>query len=385
MHRLASVALFVFMILPRATGAAGSLRAPINGALESPTTVQDGRSALSVPEETLKVLTYNVQFRPAVADVVQPEWPNTPERAQAIGLAIAQYDIVALQEVFRTDRLNEIVSTANTAAPISGSSSQLPSGRPFDVAIGPAPHRIFSSHASVLQSLVGTVTRTLYNIVDTIREDNHQAKPVENSGLVILSRYPIVQQDWITYHHKSGVDAWANKGALHVAVQRGAMSSTNNILDVFVTHLQAGGTARRSERLGQVSELAQFIRTVHDAHPERPVLIMGDFNINGTPTQEEDEPSSCRLLRNALRSAIPTLTDVWTLHHGTQPGFTKHESPKRIDYIFTTEGQRFSSIAIHVNEFRRVSPPLTPDPKATNVYLSDHNGVEATLRWLPSS
>lgn len=385
MRRLASVTLFVFMILPRTTVAAEFSRAPSMGALENSTTVQDGHPALSVPEETLKVLTYNVQFRPAIADVIHPEWPNTQERAQAIGHAIAQYDIVTLQEVFRTDRLNEIVSTANTAALISGSSSQLPSGRLFDVAIGPAPRRIFSSQASVLQSLVGTVTRTLYNIIDTIREENHQAKPVENSGLVILSRYPIVQQDWITYQHKSGVDAWTNKGALHVAVRRGNVSSTNNILDVFVTHLQAGGTAQRFERRGQVSELARFIRTVHDEHPERSVLIMGDFNINGTLVQQEDKSSSYLFLRSALRSAIPTLTDVWALHHGTQPGFTKHESPKRIDYIFTTEGSQFSSPAIQVNEFRCASTPLTPDPKATDVYLSDHNGVEATLRWLHSS
>ncbi len=385
MRKLASVALLVLAVSVQVAVAAESVNAPTGDDRESPAIVQDGSSALTAPEETLKVLTYNVQFRPAIADVLHPQWPNTSGRAQAIGRAIAQYDIVALQEVFRTERLNEIVSAANTAGLIYGASSQLPSGRLFDVALGPAPHHIFSPQASILQSLVGIVTRTLYNVIDTIREDNYQARPVENSGLVVLSRYPIIQQDWITYRHKSGIDAWAKKGALHVAIQQGNASSPHNILDVFVTHLQAGETTQQSERLEQVSELAQFIRTVHDAHPERPVLVMGDFNINGAPAQQEDELSPYLFLRDALRSSVPTLTDVWTLHHETQTGSTKHRSPKRIDYIFTTEGPQFSSTDVKVNEFRCIPLPLTPAPQATSVYLSDHNGVEATLRWRLSS
>src|SRR5262245_656916 len=140
MRKLASVALLVLAVYSQVAVAAEFVNAPRIDDLESPAIAQDGSSALTAPAETLKVLTYNIQFRPAIADVIRPEWPNTSERAQAIGRAIAQYDIVALQEVFRTDRFNEIVSAANTAGLISGASSQLPSGRLFDVAIGPAPH-----------------------------------------------------------------------------------------------------------------------------------------------------------------------------------------------------------------------------------------------------
>jgi endonuclease/exonuclease/phosphatase family metal-dependent hydrolase len=380
-HVLASVALFVSVVLTQFTVAAEPLRISMDGAREGSASVENGASSLAAPEETLKVLTYNVQFRPAVADVSHPGWPNTPERAQAIGRAIAQYDMVALQEVFRPDRLNETLHAADTAGDMSGTSSQLPPAHLFDVATGPAPRRLSSPHASVLQSMFGSVTRTLYNILDAVRDDDQHAKPVENSGLVVLSRYPIVQRDWLTYHHKGGIDAWASKGVLHVVVQRGNVASTNNVLDVFITHLQAGGTAQQHERLAQVSELAQFIRTFHDATPERPVLVMGDFNIDGTPAQQEDEPSAYVRLSNALHWAIPTLTDVWLSHYGTEPGFTKRESPKRLDYIFATEGPQISSTTIQVNEFRCAPPLLTPGPKATNVYLSDHNGVEATLLW----
>jgi endonuclease/exonuclease/phosphatase family metal-dependent hydrolase len=110
------------------------------------------------------------------------------------------------------------------------------------------------------------------------------------------------------------------------------------------------------------------------------LLIVANFLIiDGTPAQQEDEPSAYVLLSNALHWAIPTLTDVWVSHHGTEPGFAKRESPKRIDYIFATEGPQISSTAIQVNEFRCASPLLTPVPKATKVYLSDHNGVEAAL------
>src|ERR1051325_4356034 len=114
MRKLASVALLVLAVYSQVAVAAESAKAPTDDDRENPAIVQDGSSALTAREETLKVLTYNVQFRPALADVLHPQWPNTSGRAQAIGRAIAQYDIVALQEVFRTARLNEIVSAANT-------------------------------------------------------------------------------------------------------------------------------------------------------------------------------------------------------------------------------------------------------------------------------
>src|SRR5262245_26874116 len=141
---IASVTLLVSVALTQFSVAAESLRISKDSDGVGSTCIENSSSTLATPEETLKVLTYNVQFRPAIADVFRPAWPNTSERAQAIGHAVAQYDIVALQEVFRPDRLDEIVHAAELADTESGAASRLPSGHLFDVAIGPAPRRLSS-------------------------------------------------------------------------------------------------------------------------------------------------------------------------------------------------------------------------------------------------
>src|SRR5262245_31036359 len=209
---IASVTLLVSVALTQFSVAAESLRISKDSDGVGSASIENSSSAVATPEETLKILTYNVQFRPAVADVFRPGWPNTSERAQAIGHAIAQYDIVALQEVFRPDRLDEIVQAAEHADVESGATPRLPSVHFFDIAVRPAPRRLFSPQMSVLQSMFRSLARTLYNLIDAIHDGDRRAKPIENSGLVVLSRYPIIQRDWLTYHHKGGIGAWASKG-----------------------------------------------------------------------------------------------------------------------------------------------------------------------------
>jgi endonuclease/exonuclease/phosphatase family metal-dependent hydrolase len=196
-----------------------------------------------------------------------------------------------------------------------------------------------------------------------------------------------------TFHHKAGFDAWAQKGVLHAVVCRDTSSEEIDCLDVFVTHLQAGAT-RQAQRRGQVNELAQFIRTVRAPAPNRPTLVMGDFNINSRPDEWNPAVSQYSALREALTAADPRLVDLWTTQAMTGPGYTNRRRLKRIDYIFATTSPRFTALSVRVNEFP-VAPPVTqqwqPVDLATSMrplavtprfsFLSDHAGVEAHLRW----
>lgn len=329
----------------------------------------------------LHVLTYNVQFRPSLADLLNPGWPNTQERAQAIGQAIAQYDIVALQEVFRHDRLNEILTAAEAHSIGEKKLSLLASGRFFDVAFGPAPRHLSQTHLTFPQLIFRKLRRVFSNFLAVFGNEDRQAKPLEDSGLVLLSRYPILCRDTHPYQTKAGVDAWTAKGILHVAVQRREKPGADDILDVFITHLQAGGKAYREERLAQVMELMQFIRTVHARTPQHPILLMGDFNINGSASLHKQLHSSYSLLRRLLQQADPTLTDVWFHHYPQASGFTKHIEPKRVDYIFVTEGYALSSLDAQVKEFSCCADRVPDCQSPTQGYLSDHNGLEARLMW----
>ena len=317
----------------------------------------------------LKVLTYNSQFRDAEADAFAPAWPNTKKRARAIGRTIACYDIIAIQEAFREDRRAQIIQAAEEAGVRCGTPSRLASGRIFDVATGPMVSPPLS-YAPVRG--IERAGKAIYNLIDYFIEADRHAVPVDSSGLLLLSRYPIIRVDDYTYNAKAGFDAWAKKGVLHAVVQRGERDVTDDF-DIFITHLQAGHY--RKERLSQVQELANFIQMTRSTSPDRPVLVLGDFNINGNSQKRSNVGSQYDFLDRTLREAVPTLIDLWPHYHTASLGYTNWRRDKRIDYIFLTEGVGVTSRAIAVNEFPTWEKKGVP-------FLSDHAGMEASLAWV---
>jgi endonuclease/exonuclease/phosphatase family metal-dependent hydrolase len=183
---------------------------------------------------------------------------------------------------------------------------------------------------------------------------------------------------------------------LHAVIQLADGDLSPSAIDVFVTHLQAG--PHNTIRFRQVDQLTRFIQRTRTYCPETPILLMGDFNINGDKSDSDDNGedgdvrSQYSLLNATLRQAIPTLSDVWPYHQPAQPGFTNAKRKKRIDYIFLTEGPEMWSRTIEVNEFP-VATPLNlsePAPKQQvagteedKETLSDHAGVEARIVWVP--
>jgi endonuclease/exonuclease/phosphatase family metal-dependent hydrolase len=355
-----------------------------------PTTPSRGNLFSTDQDMELHILTYNTQFRDTAADVFAPRWPNTKRRARAIGRAIACYDLIALQEEFRDDRRAQVVSTAQSAGASCAKPTRFASGLPFTVVTGPTATAVASSS---LFTTVKRVTEGFYDLVLGALGQSVHAIPVTGSGLLLLSRYPVRQVNFHTFHHKAGFDAWAQKGVLHAVVCRDTTSEETDCLDVFVTHLQAGAT-RQAQRRGQVNELAQFIRTVRATAPNRPALVMGDFNINSQPDEWNPSASQYSALREALTAADPRLADLWITQAMTGPGYTDRRRHKRIDYIFATTGPKFTALSVKVNELP-VAPSVTqqwqPVDLATSVpplaiaprflFLSDHAGVEAHVRW----
>ncbi len=109
------------------------------------------------------------------------------------------------------------------------------------------------------------------------------------NGLWILSAHPIQEHLFHRFANSNPWyrvwegDWWAGKG---VGLARVVLPG-GGVLDVFDTHAQAGrgNPANEQVRLGQMRELAAFVRRART--PGAPALLLGDFNTRpGAPDYE---------------------------------------------------------------------------------------------------
>ncbi|KAL4156643.1 hypothetical protein PRNP1_005672 [Phytophthora ramorum] len=100
-----------------------------------------------------------------------------------------------------------------------------------------------------------------------------------DGGLLILSRFPIVERDQLAYSQGSGSDGICAKGVLYARIQ--LSPDLSDSLHVFTTHTQAGDNHKEySIRLAQLQEMHRFIARTIREDPGVPVLITGDFNLD---------------------------------------------------------------------------------------------------------
>ena len=92
-----------------------------------------------------------------------------------------------------------------------------------------------------------------------------------NNGVWILSKHPILQSGSITYRHRKGIDAFAQKGASLVTLQIG-----HSRIQIIGTHLQNSGNA--GTKVEQYLELERLLRFYQVDNV--PQIICGDFNIH---------------------------------------------------------------------------------------------------------
>ncbi len=294
------------------------------------------------PSRPLRVVAYNVQFLPSVAGLLNKR-PHGKYRADAIAKRLADCDIIGLNEVFDLEIRERIIAN-------------------FKRSMGP--------DAAVV-----------------VPDSQHRSFVGVDSGLVLLSRYPIVESHRMKFGNDSRIadygimaDGLAAKGAIHariaVPTDRGNRSPRRpagwSQVDVFLTHLESKDAARRAE---QFVMLAEFIGKHADA--SRSALLLGDMNTAGNQLEMEDRTSQYHVMIGALRKSLPRVTDLWTVC-GSEGGGTGEpgadDGGRRIDYIFLSRcGGKATLIPRSVR-----SMPLA-DPKVG--YLSDHCAVEGVLEW----
>jgi endonuclease/exonuclease/phosphatase family metal-dependent hydrolase len=305
------------------------------------------------------VLTYNVQFQipwnfagfDRIAAQSEHYWPNVAKRAEAIGQAMACYDLVALNETMNDVRRHQIWQAMEDAAAACDQDPLLPGGRYFVMVDGPdVPDDEVLTFSDGFDLLAG--------------------RPIIGDEVAIISRFPIVETHQHIYHARAPRSLWAGHGVLHARLERGGQLPMADQIDVFVTHLATARTLEVQRR--QIEELTAFIKQYRD--PEIPLLLMGDFNLRGLSDAQADPNSEYARLMGFLDAELG-LVDI-----GRHLGGTNHDDNPaqhrkvRIDYIFLSRGGLAATESdVRIQEF--------PDRRWGT--LSDHAAVEARLTWQP--
>ena len=289
----------------------------------------------SLAPETLRVITYNVQFLPEPVSN-RNERPNPEYRADRISEQVSRFDLIALQETFHNAHRQKILRGINDHWP-----DQLQS------VTSPTPEGFFTS-----------------------------------GGCLFVSRLPIATQHTKVFENYSkprdyGIraDGHAAKGILHARVQRGSKNE-RDFVDVFVTHLEARDDDLRPL---QYTEIAAFVR--QHSSIDHPALLLGDLNTRGATQFRNDPQSQYSQLMKQLVSARSggEWIDVWAYLQGDSlGGTTRQESSnvgKRIDYILLSNPEPPHTQLVP----NAVEVKLFQDEEVTA--LSDHNAVAAELDW----
>lgn len=206
-------------------------------------------------QHKIKLLSYNIFMRPPLICTNGNDYKN--ERLELLVNKISEFDIICFQEIFHnyTYRRKALCDSAK----FSGFIYQgIPPDQPF-----------FSKH------MVG-------------------------SGLLTLSKYPIIKKIFFPFGFNSGVDGLSYKGVLYTKILVGADPRRHRMkfMHLFNIHTQSsyshtyekGQHSNFKARLDQICEIRKTVNFCLSLHsnldkknPENfsdTVLIAGDFNVN---------------------------------------------------------------------------------------------------------
>ena len=195
----------------------------------------------SAQTDTLKVMSWNVFLRPGILSDGQMD------RVSDIGRYIVYHggDVIVLQEVFHKRARKRLLQ-------------KLDGWYEYHTSVGP-------------KSFFGV-----------------------SSGVMIFSKYPIIEEKFVSYSKSKGADGLAKKGVVLAKIRFGKQD-----VHIVGTHLQAGASsAEKSVRKSQLTELANAVKLIEDSSI---VIFAGDFNIS-------PDEKLFAYLSNSLEVKLPDLS-----------------------------------------------------------------------------
>lgn len=275
---------------------------------------------VSKDDNTLKILTYNVYSLPTTLSN-----NNITGRLKDIPNQIKGYDVVMFQEVFSSHR-EPLLNT-------------LSSEYPYQTYI---PKRSKSS---------------LFNFYD--------------SGVIILSRYPIEKMADQIYSDCTGKDCFAEKGLVYAKILKGKKA-----YHVFNTHTAAYETDKAREiRFKQIHELKAFIDKQKIPSNEA-VLIGGDLNINKLIHLNTDYKKLLEILNVSapISTGYHSATYAPSVNKWAKDG---GDDPEYLDFVFWSNAHRQPTQS--VNDVRVLRS--TSESMFNTWDLSDHFPVKGEFKF----
>lgn len=165
---------------------------------------------------------------------------------------------------------------------------------------------------------------------------------VVRGGVMIISRYPIIEQHALVYH-ASQLGSWdyqSNKGAAYIKIKKNGL-----FFHVVGTHLQAAHKDTESShpiRMRQLAEMQQWVDGFGISRSE-PVIVAGDMNVEfGQIQQRQDMLGQCQCLLDYQPTDIRSYsaTDNW--HTRANAYYFKFplDYNDTLDYVMTRSDYR---------------------------------------------
>lgn len=272
--------------------------------------------AVEPDANTLKMMTYNIWMLPAVASHIDERFDIIPEHVKG-------YDVLALQEVFAGGR-DEFLR-------------ELAKEYPYQTKM---------------------LDQDGFNIHD--------------GGVIIVSRYPIVNQAQYVFPDCSGTDCFADKGVNYAEVIKNGQA-----YHVFATHTASFDTdTAREYRQRQFKQMREMAKSL-DIPAHETVVYSGDFNVNKLKF-----PGDYQQMMTNLNAAEPSYTGYTAstfdprINDFAGEALSGGENIEYLDYVMVS--QEYGDKTENTN---RVDVPRSTDERMWQHYnLSDHFPVSAVIK-----
>jgi len=304
--------------------------------------------AVGKKKQTVSFLSYNLFCLPGVATALSPaSCPLSAERSAAFLPHITSYDVLSIQEVWEP-RYSTIEKHAR------------------------------ANNMYVVGSSAPSMLRYL-----TLR--------VFGGGLMIISKFPIVDTQEIIFDRGSQSDSFVTKGALYAKIQIG-----HSFVHVFNTHLQASYGFEFNDnnpyiplRMKQIRKMRAFIHKL-TANDHYPIMVMGDFNVNArrSPEDGSDTVEYTQML-NSLKSSEYEIVDILKVHNKGKHPVTDGGKGVLLDQKRKIGGQRLDFIfelkkdsARHNFEYQLIKGSVLPFQVSDLpfTHISDHYGQTVKMK-----
>ncbi|NOH24920.1 sphingomyelin phosphodiesterase [Vibrio europaeus] len=267
-------------------------------------------------DSTLKLMTYNIWALPVIASHIGDRYDLIPEYVKG-------YDVLALQEVFASGR--------------DAFLRELAKEYPYQTKM---------------------LDKEGINIYD--------------GGVMIVSRYPIVNQAQYVFPDCTGTDCFADKGVNYAEVIKGGKA-----YHVFATHTASFDTdTARDYRQRQFKQIRQLATSLNIPKTDT-VVYSGDFNVNKLKF-----PGDYQQMIANLSAIEPTYSGYTAstfdprINDFSGEAMSGGENVEYLDYVMVSNEYQVKSY----ND-NRVDVPRSTDERLWKHYnLSDHFPVTAVVK-----